>query len=158
VVISGIAATAHADLQGHVLLAGSVDVTRRDIPLCLEHGRRIGEVTNLLYAGHDLYITAEITDDPVDPAIHKLGFLSICGKPVERAQRGDVYHVTKFICSEISLVKIPANSRCIVFERKAGSPDPMRKFARTKARELDLVIARVTCVGKMLKLLQERIA
>ncbi len=51
-IVTGIAATAHADLQGHVLLSGAVDVAQRGIPLCLEHGnRQIGEVTNLLYAG-----------------------------------------------------------------------------------------------------------
>jgi hypothetical protein len=131
-IISGIAATAHADLQGHVLLAGAVDLTRR-VPLYCEHKRAIGEVTSMMYVHTDLYIVAE-TDDA---EALKLGYFSVAGKPRAREQRGDVWHVSRFDLDEISLVKSPANSRCVVIERKEHY-DPFRAVARTRMRELDL--------------------
>ena len=45
-IVTGIVATPHADLDGHILLPHAVDVTQR-VPLCLEHGDPIGEIIHL---------------------------------------------------------------------------------------------------------------
>ena len=54
-----------------------MDCTRRDIPLCLEHGRSIGEVTYLTYVGSDLYCQCEADDEE---AAADLDFFSIAGR------------------------------------------------------------------------------
>ena len=146
-IVSGVAATPRSALQGHVLLAGAVDVTQRGVPLCLEHGRQIGEVTRMQYFGHDLYVIAETDDE----AALQLDYFSIAGKPIEREQRGAVWHVSKLQCTEISLVKVPQNDRCVVFERKAS--DPFRALYKTRARELDLFKQAFGALAKGLQLM-----
>lgn len=89
-IVSGIACTPAAALQGHLLLAGAIDITRR-VPLFIEHKHAVGEVTNLLYVGNDLYIIAE-TDD--ETAL-QLDFFSVAGKPLQREQHGN-------LCQQVS--------------------------------------------------------
>ena len=130
-IISGIAATVHADIGGYVLLGNAIDTTKR-VKLCFEHGREIGDVTHLQYIGNDLYITAE-TDD--ETAL-KLDYFSVAGHPIERAQHGKYWHVSRFGLTEISLVKTPANDRCVVIDRKPS--DPFRAWQKTRTRQIDL--------------------
>jgi len=133
-IVSGIAATAHTHLQGFVLLGGAVDVTRRDIPLYLNHQHQIGEITHLMYVGHDLYVTAE-TDDA---EAHKLDYFSVAARPLAREQRGNLWHVSRARLIEISLVAVPANDRCVVIDRKESSP--FRALQKVSAQEHDLYI------------------
>ena len=130
-IVSGICATVHADLGGYVLLGDAVDTAQR-VKLCIEHGREIGEVTHLQYIGNDLFVTAE-TDDA--DAL-KLDYFSVAGRPLEREQHGNVFHVTRFRLTEISLVKTPANDRCVVLDRKPS--DPFRALHKTNAARIDL--------------------
>jgi hypothetical protein len=133
-IVSGIAATAHTHLQGFVLLGGAIDVTRRDIPLYLNHQHQIGEVTHLMYCGHDLHCIAE-TDDA---EAQQLGYFSVAARPLAREQRGNLWHVSRARLIEISLVKTPANDRCQVLSRKESSP--FRALQRLSAQEHDLYI------------------
>lgn len=132
-ILRGIAATPHSALQGHVLLAGAVDVAQR-IPLWIEHSHEIGEILHLQYIGDALHIMAE-TDD-ADAA--QLGFFSVSGKPVERTRDGGLWRVTKFSLLEVSLVRRPVNANCRVYERSAH--DPLRELAKIRSHQLDLVI------------------
>ena len=143
-IVTGIAATVHADLGGHVLLGGAVDTSQR-VKLCFEHGREIGEVTCLHYLGNDLFVTAE-TDDA--DAL-KLDYFSVAGRPLERSQHGKFWHVTRFRLTEISLVKIPANDRCVVIDRKPS--EPMRKFIKMQNQQHDLFIAAFGALSRGLK-------
>ena len=133
-IISGIAATPHTHLQGYVLLAGAVDVTRRDIPLYLNHQHQIGEVTHLMYCGHDLHCVAE-----TDAAeAHKLDYFSVAARPLAREQRGNLWHVSRARLIEISLVKTPQNSRCRVLDRKESFP--FRALEKATIQQHDLAI------------------
>jgi len=131
-IITGIACTPH--MQNHILLSGAVDITRAaTIPLFIEHKYRVGDVVRLDYVANDLFCTAETDDE----AALKLGFLSIAGKPLRREARADGrWLVHEFLCAEISVVARPANSKCVVLERKPS--DPFRALAKTRQRELDL--------------------
>jgi len=133
-IVSGIAATPHFDLQGNILLGGAIDVTRRDIPLYLNHQHQIGEVTHLMYCGHDLHCIAE-TDDA---EAQQLDYFSVAARPLAREQRGNLWHVSRARLIEISLVKTPQNSRCQVLDRKESSP--FRALEKATIRQHDLFI------------------
>lgn len=131
-IIGGICASPDAHLQGHVLLSGAVDCTQRP-PLCLEHGRQIGEVVQLMYAGSDLHCLCEVDDEE---AAAGRDFFSIAGRSLAREQHGNFWHVSKFRATEISLVRVPQNDRCLVLTRKPSSP--FRAMQKARVREIDL--------------------
>jgi hypothetical protein len=139
-----IAATADADISGHVFLGGAID-TRESVPLCLNHdaAHLIGEVYALYYSADRLHCWAE-TDDP-DAAGYS--FFSLAGRALERQPDGNLWRVSKARLTEVSLVRTPCNRHCRVIERTAR--DPCHEYVKVRRHLDDLMHRRISLLPRI---------
>jgi len=112
--------------------------TRAAVPLCQDHGTRIGTVTCLFYNGQgQLRVEAEVDAEWCELTKKSLHHFSISARPISKRLENGVWCVDKAELAEVSLTGNPKDINCKVTGRRES--DILRLRQRKSAVTADLL-------------------